>query len=128
MNAPKRSGGPDKTSASFARIRRCRACTVAIGPPIVRRSCDRCQISGRRGRKVDQAAESISSSLQRLRGWVQASIAQSGVGRPTSNEEGLVSPKTLEPSRRELGIPHGVLNIPVTQIELNRSGVMASVR
>ena len=42
--------------------------------------------------------------------------------------QGALPPKVLEPRRRHLRIPHRVLDISVTKISLQRSGVVTTIR
>ena len=44
-----------------------------------------------------------------------------------SFHHGLVAPEFLEPRRRKLGVPHGVLNVLVPEVALNRARVLARI-
>jgi hypothetical protein len=39
----------------------------------------------------------------------------------------LIAPEVLKPIRRQLRVPHGVGDVPVTEIGLQRAGVVAAI-
>ena len=57
----------------------------------------------------------------------RADLRRSGPDRPILALDNLVLPESLESIRCEVGVPHGVRDVPVTEVVLEGSSVVALV-